>query len=488
LEDINLVKDDINQAATLKLTNKFILFLGSSTFGILALFSLHFYKERAFFLDLSYILYLIIKDNCLAIQVNRFVSFFTQGVAYSAMKLGLPLENIAQLYSLSFVVFQYLIFLVILKIAKDKWMALGLVLFNTLMVTHTFYWPTNELLQGMAVLFLFFALLNKSYNAEGFKKLLVHLLAIGSLITTCFAHPLLNIPVAFGLILIATKDIKQLKSTGLYFIGLVSLYIIKQIYFSNYYDAYSMEGLENFIKLFPNYYTESMHNFFNFLIRDYYLFMLALIACTIFYIKERKFLRLALVLLSVVVYTLMINVSFPKNVNQFYIEAQYLILSVFVILPLVLDIIPSIKNEKLLIAGISIVLIISLIRIYSTHDLYTERLEWNRNLLAKSRAIGKDKLILMDKELPKETLLLTWAMAYETWIMSTVENGATQSIVALKNEKKLDEFMDQRKVFLSKWIQDTYFKHPRKYFIFPDTMNTYRKFSLEEIIGKQKED
>ena len=461
-----------------------MLFSGTS-FGFLAFFSLHFYKERAFFLDLSFVLYLVIKDNSLPIQVNRFVSFFTQGAAYTAMKLGLPLENIAQLYSLSFVVFQFLIFLIILKLVKDKATALGLVLFNTLMMTHSFYWTANELMQGMAILFLFFGLLNKSLSASNRKKYLIHIVSLGALITCCFAHPLLNIPLAFGLIFFMLRQPKKVKTFGAYFVLLILIYFFKLKFFSNYYDNAAMSGVANFFDLYPNYYTESMQSFFGYLIKDYCFLSLALIGCTIFYLLEKKFLRLTLVLLASVLFALLINVTYAKGAHQFYLEALYHPLAVFVILPLVFDVLPNIKRKNLVLTGISVVILVGIFRIYNAHDLYTERLEWNRNLLAKSRALGKDKIVLLDKELPKETVMLSWAMAYETWIMSTIETGTTQSIIALRNGEKFDDQLDRRKLFLSMWVQDPYFEHPREYFIFPDTINGYQKYRLEEIIGKE---
>lgn len=428
-------------------------------------------------------LYKIIENGDIVIQVDRYVSFFTQGVAYSAMKIGLPLSTMAKAYSLSFVVFQFLIFLFILKILKNKWMALGLLLFNILMVRHTFYWTASELIQGMAVVFLFVAAIQNSLHVDGRLKFLYHALAIFSLITVAFAHPLLNIPLVYACAFIFLKypDSKSRITAIAYGLCIVAFYFFKQQYFSNYYDNNAMKGLDNFAKFFPNYNTPSMEKFLGWLYKDYYFFLAGALLVPFYYLKRKKILRPLLMVLFCIGYSLLVNVSFPKDAYQFYLESQYLPLSFFVILPFVMEILPELKEKKWPIYILSIVIVISLLRINVAHTRYTYRLDWNRDFMNKNIREGRDKIILQDKDLHKETLMLTWAMAYEYWIMSTIENSKTVSVVAIKDEKQFDDVMDDTHVFLTMWLNAEYKFLDKRYFRFEDPNRLYKKYSMKEI-------
>ena len=426
-------------------------------------------------------LYKIIETDFLCIQVNRFVSVFTQGVAFTALKLNLSLSSIAQLYSLSFVVFQFLIFTVILKLLKSKWIALGLLLFNILMIKHTFYWTASELIQGMAVLFLFVAAIQKSIQTEGAKKYLYHALAIFSLITCAFAHPLLNIPLVYTTLFFLLKYPRQRTTSILYLIMIVGLYIIKQLYFNNYYDVSHMKGLDNFAKYYPNYYTPSLAKFFGWLVKDYYLFLASAIFVTSYYLKKSQYLKLILMITFLVAYSLLINVCYPKDAYQFYLESQYLPLSFFVILPLVLDILPSVLENKWSVYLISILILLGILGIHVSHKQYSKRLDWNRAFMNKNIEAGRDKIIVDDAELDKETMMLTWAMAYELWIMSTIEKSKTVSAVALRNPKKFDDSLHVKHMFLTMWINNEYEDLNKDYFKFEDGERLYKKYSMDEI-------
>lgn len=465
----------------MKLSNRTIFFFGIITFLILGGLSLFYYKERAFFLDLSYILYKIIETDDLAIQVNRYVSLFTQGVAYTGLKLNLSLQTIAQLYSLSFVAFQFIIFLIILRILKSKWIALGLLLFNILLVRHTFYWTASELIQGMAILFLFVAALQKAFHSDGKSRYVFHGLALFCLVTTAFAHPLLNIPLAYTTLFFFLKYPKGRIISVSYLLAIVLVYAIKHFYFSNYYDQSHMKGLANFVKFFPNYYTSSMEKFFGWLYKEYYFFLGTSIIVLLYYIRKIQILRFTLVSLFLISYCLLINVSYPKDAYQFYLESQYLPLSFFVILPLVIDILPHLQEKKWIAPLLSILILVSLIRIEVAHTRYSFRLDWNREFMNKNMEAGRDKMILLDKELHKPTLMLTWAMAYEYWIMSTIEKSKTMSVVAIRNEEQFDKSLDWTDVFLTMWTNSDHKNLNKDYFKFEDGSRLYKKYSMKEI-------
>ncbi|MCB0659781.1 MAG: hypothetical protein KDC04_02535, partial [Saprospiraceae bacterium] len=120
--------------------NKKISFLGLGTYTVLLILSIVFFKERAAFVDIAFHIFYIIKDNDFAIQNHRFIAFFTQLFPLFSSKMGLSLSNIMKLYSSSFIVLNVIIFAFLSYILRIWKFALILILMNTIIVSHTFYW------------------------------------------------------------------------------------------------------------------------------------------------------------------------------------------------------------------------------------------------------------------------------------------------------------------------------------------------------------
>lgn len=451
------------------------LILGIFSYLALALLAIYFYQERTMFSDVAYILFKLLQEGDWAIQVNRFVSFFTQSFGLFASKLGLPLKQVCVIHSAGFIVYYFAIFLIIFKWVKNEKMALGLLLFNTLMVAHSFYWTPSELIQGMAFVFLYFALLQKALEQDKV-PIYVYIIGILTLITASFAHPLLNIALVFGLCFMGLSHPNKIKFLGINFLLVIALFVIKAKVIPNPYDSKAMGGLNNLITLFPNYWTHSFQNFFGYLIKDYYFLTLLLFAVSGFYAQQKRFLKLFLVLSFFAGYAFLVNVSLPKVNNQFYIESQYLVLAFFVIIPFVLDLLPKIKNTRIPIAMVSFIVLISLFRIYNSHNVYTERINWNRNFLAQTADLENPKLIVHRDKVPKETLLMTWGSSYEFWLLSTIEQGSTRSIIIVDKEDKFDWAMHRKKFFLTRWDFPHYNQLNPKYFILNDTLRSYEKY------------
>jgi len=459
------------------MNRKTIIWLGSISYTVLLVFALLFYKERTMFLDVAYVLFNLIAENALAIQVNRFVSMFTQCFGLFASKAGLPLNQVILIHSAGFIIYYYTIFLVLCLFIKNKKMALGLLLFNTLMVTHTFYWTPSELIQGMAFVFVYFALLQKSLEQVPYKPIVLILTGF-ALVTACFAHPLLNIALIFGIAYFSLNYTSERKFLIINTVAIIGLFIIKATIFSNEYDSSSMSGLRNFVTLFPNYFTYSSKQFLLYCFRDYYFVSILLVVLSAFYLIKKSYLKLILMLSFFFGFALLVNIFFSDVKEQFYMEGQYLVMSLFVILPFIYDFLPIIRNNSVKTGLVLCVIFVSLFRIYNTHYMYTERLNWNRNLLAETANLKNPKLIINRDQIPIDKLLMTWGSSYEFWLISTVEQGESRSIIITDKENELDWTMHKRKIFLSRWDFKKYSELNPKYLKFNDTINSYQKYRL----------
>ena len=174
-------------------------------------------------------------------------------------------------------------------------------------------------------------------------------------------------------------------------------------------------------------------------------------------------------------YILLINISYPNGAEQFYLENQYLILAVFVLIPFVYEILPSIENRFVRSSIVIFICVVGLLRISNTHTFYTTRLNWNRNLLARTENLPNKKLVIAHDFAPKDTVSMTWACSYEMWLLSTLEQPYSRSLVIEEKAGELDWAMANNKTFISKWGCFDYSTLNKKYFKFSDT-NVYVKY------------
>ncbi len=441
---------------------------GIITYAILAVLAIVLYRERAAFLDISFHLFYIIKDGDFAIQNHRFVAGFTQLFPLLASKAGLGLESIMKLYSLSFVVLNAAIFFILSGLLKSWKFGLAVILLNTLMVTHTFYWIQSELQQGLPVLILTFGLLHY-YAAKGRSSLGIKGLFFILLITLVFAHPLVVFPFIFLSIFFVLYDRKSMRLYGLYAGVFIVLYFLKSIFFKTAYDSSSMGNLRNFISYFPNYFTlPSNKHFIHDVVNDYYFLVLGFLLVVWEYLRKKQYLKLVLVAASFLGYLLIVNVSFPDGAERFYMENLYLPLSIFVIFPLVFDVAPRF-NRKQIIRALLLVLIIRIADIYHTHRFYTNRVDYLNELIDEVSKEEHKKVLIPQTDKMKSKLLMSWATPYEVWLLSTIRTGHTTSIMVTDSDNNLDWMLHHNKKFVTRWGLFKYDDLPSKYFVLQDT-------------------
>jgi hypothetical protein len=108
------------------------------------------------FADASYIVFNIINQKALAIQVGRYGSFITQAVPYLGVKLGLPLKAVIISYSASFNAFYLLVASILTFGYRQARLAILMALYYFLFISDSYFWPNNEIHQAVAWMFLFF--------------------------------------------------------------------------------------------------------------------------------------------------------------------------------------------------------------------------------------------------------------------------------------------------------------------------------------------
>lgn len=443
---------------------------GYVVYAALLVFAIVFYKERTIFLDIAFHLFHIVKSGSFAFQVHRYSAAVTQVFPLVASKLLLPLPAVMMIYSAGAIVYYTICYWLCGSVLKNYKAGLALVISQLLLLTDSFYWLQSELQQGLAFIFVVFAWLDSNCKAKPLNILMLCLL----LVLAIFFHPLVIIPLGFGLAFFlfssTSADTKKLPVVA----GAICilLFALKWKLLPNNYDYVQMQGPKNVIKLFPHYFNLPSH--YKFLAHwadRYYWFPLLFIFISAVYIHKKQWMLFFLFASFTIGFTFLINISYPTGAEKdFYIENLYLPLGVMLALPFVYHVIPVLQNRKLSVAIVAVILLTGLARIYNAHNIRTARLDWERTFLQENL---NRKLIVYDREVPMDTLLMTWGTPYEFWLLSTTEYGNTASIVIDEHADKLFWCMGEKKQLLTIMENFKYEDLPSPYFRFTDTTTHY---------------
>lgn len=446
-----------------------VLLLGSAAYGMMLFMALLFYKERVVMFDTAFVICDMAIFGDLAIQVNRFGSALTQYFALIPIKLNLPLKAVAMSYSAGFIVLYFSLFLGMLLWLKNTRMALVLLLFNTMMVTHSFYWIQCEGVQGAAFTLFYLAMVERALSLEK-PPLWFWLLSLPMIVTIAFFYPLLPIIVMFVLAFYALHYRRAYGLLAAVAVAMVLMYGVKSLFFNNWYDQNLTGELMNRERLFPGFRNlltvKQGQRFFQ---HHYYFVPLILLAGTAFYIWKKQWLKLALVWAFCAGFAYLEIITYPWGPAQYYIESQYLIFSIFVSLPLLYDLLTPLRNPRIMLLLLSLIVAVGIGRMYNTHGKYSNRLQWYRNLMQETAALEHKKCVVAKERVPRNLMHETWGSAFEIWLLSTLEQGESRSLVLEDKEGDYAAEMEKNKVFITRMYSPAYADLNRRYFMFNDT-------------------
>lgn len=459
------------------INNRNIAITGIFTYSIMLILSVWFYMERTAMCDAAFQLQNVLFNNQFAIQVNRFGSFFTQAFPLIAARIGASLQTAAVLYSMSFVVMYFSAFLLLIYYFKNYWLALALLLCNTLMVRHSFYWIQCEMIQGLVYTFLHLAFVFKHLTYRQIK--IWHIvISIILLITALFTYPLQLLLILYAYVILFFYYKNQWQKLALYFDIFILILAVKIVYFQNYYDSKATEGLENIFTYFPNYFTLiSFKNFYTYVLNDYYTIVIVLLLLTLYsFLSKKHFLVTFLTWIAALGIAFLININYAHGAKQFYLESQYISIAFVVafsfayilIVPHNAKAMNRLKHFIGLV--ITFLVLLSCIRIFHTAKPYTNKNNYLRYIIKQN----KTKTIFNKDKITHDPYTMPWGFSYEIWLLSTMENKATAYLVCEEQENQFEYLMNNKYVFATSFqVWDTR-SIPYRYFI-ADTNTYYRK-------------
>lgn len=475
------------------------LLLGAATFTALFALAGVFYLERVGHIDMAFQTFLMLKDGTLEIQHQRFGAAVTQIWPVLAQAIGCPLKAVLLAHSLGQVLWPALVFAWCCWLRQWQW-ATVLLLVLVGMPTHTFYF-LSELPQGLAFLVGLLAWTHAQSDTmlqiSSLRKpgtSLQWLLWVGAIATAFYFHPMMLYVAVFGcLFLILTAFDSALRSEGspstryrqgfknaarylvllavLAFAALMKYKILPL----NWYDAAALERTKAYAELWPHWWDiPSNHALLRGFAGNYWFIPFGLLLSAGFYAWKKNGLKMALVTVYPLAYALLVNVPFQESAQAFYIENLWLPFGFFAALPLVFDVLPGLRwSERFQFTVLAVVLTLGVGRIALAHRPWTTRLEWERDFLKKTADLPAKKLILTEKQVPMDTIKMSWAMPYEFLLLSSLDTpDGARCILVTEDPTRYDALLDKPHLFLGTFKNYNFEKLPARYFHLLDT-STY---------------
>ena len=326
----------------------------------------------------------------------------------------------------------------------------------------------SELLQGCAFLLFFFAAVWKE-NLLTFKTLIFFLLGLTVII---FFHPLTFIPFFFLWLYGLTSHEKQHKAY--YILPIAALLLLLYKHFGLPANSYDQQAIGLSADIFRKWWAffsfRSTKRFLRWCLTHYYYFPILLAINLYYYRKTGQQVKLLLLAFFCLGYLFLVNSTFRWGPEQLHMESFYQILALFVLVPFVLEVLPSWKRSYQLYFIFSLICI-RLLHITLQHRPYTDRLHWNQKLLEKTAIMEGKKFMTQEEEVPMDTLIMTWASPYETLLLSALAHPDSSQTVMIANPDlvPVDELLKHKKAFLSPYGPIPLEELPKRYFHLLDT-------------------
>lgn len=464
------------QEEQLKFNFKLIKQIGWILFLIQFLLSIWLFVERISFADVSFQLFELLRTGEFPTQVFRFGSKLTHLFPWLGYKLGLSLKWVALFYSVGVVMYNFLIFLFLAYIRKSYRWTLVFVLYLPMLLGHMFFWIQSEYSQAIPFLIMTLAVIDGLKNEVA--SIPIWIITIGLVVTAVFFHPLIFVLLTLAIVILLTssKHTKKAKVNFLLFwiIALIT-FLIKRVYFNNYYDDGAQDRIKNFISIFPNYFTtKSTLLFLNHALGLYLGLSISILWFVVkgFLIKKKLLLFLGSCLL--LGYFLIVNVSHPNvsSTDLFYLENMYLGLGF--VLALIFCFwyskpyyFKNKYNDVTILASMLVLIFIFRIGIVSKE--YSNRVAWWRNQL---KIYEGKKILKAENNEMKKVLKTTWASAYESWFISTLDKNVSASYL-ITNELETFKSQVNNSILFVSIKSYTYDSLNPTYFKFKDTLQSY---------------
>jgi hypothetical protein len=397
-----------------------LLTWGSLYFAILIIYAIVFYKERVAFTDAAGTLIGLCQRHKCLIQLDRYGAFITQLLPLIFLYFGGSLKAIAIAYSVNFIVFHALVFVVLFKCQQYN-LAIAWLLFFCLMMGDAFFYVHNELFTAQGFMLLSIGLFQYSLQFKSNFNLLSFISFI-CLTLGMFSH--LSAVLVFGFIMVFYFFYYKLwqYAKSHFWVAFAILIVLISKYIStthSWYDVSKLEAFEN---------KTALHNIFNYkstqlflatFFKEHILVVLFLIYSSILLLYVKKYFFALINLLSVLAYLIITLILFSESAPLYYMQGEWMPISIITVI-IFFNCINVNEIQMQLIIPIAV--IFSLVHIYIKSSFYTHYTSYKYNIIEKMHLNNDVKKYCNNYSQDTLPNVHLWTLGNETIILSSLNN------------------------------------------------------------------
>ncbi len=446
---------------------------GHLFFLVLGIFSLIFYKERLLYYDSAFYSFQMIDQLNFAIAHIRWSAVVNELLPVALIKWGVPLKFVLIGYSFSFILVQYICFLVIQYVLRQTEYALVLLLSLCLTFRITFYSPTAELFTAIAMSSVYGALLQSFLNKHASLKIM-HLFALVSFaIFLSYFHQLAVLMALFFILLQTLLSKNLFRKDLLILAGITAAWMIIRIKLltTSSYEQEKMVTTQVFFSELFNLQNNPTFDYFLRFSTQSILIPVCLFFFSIILLASKHIWAALFIPAFTAVYVLLTVITLYRGESIIMTEYYFAVFGIFMASPLL--ILLKEYNWKILIAISSLMLVFSVVEIYKSSKPLTRRVGIINNLINYGNQLPQRKYIIDEANISSDYYLPSWAFPFESLIQSTLTGPDNHvSFFIRKPGMKLDSTqITKQGVFLGPdWAPFRYNTHALNstYFNLPD--------------------
>lgn len=432
----------------------FLRWTGHLSFLVLAMLSLVFYRERMLHFDTANYAFQVIYHGDFYTGHERFISYIPQLLPLGLLAAGASLAVVLMGYSLAFILFYYLIYLVITHGFKNPVGGLLLALALTLTVRYKFYGPVGEVVIGIAIGALVLGWLSSPAYVRQGKRLIKILVALALSAIMLITHPFPMITLGLSWLLWEIYSGRwKLWHEWLVPLGWGLMWGLKLLRkgVGTSYEQERLDRINEATTVLGNLGDYYIWDRFVWYLNAHYTLTVILFAGLLVYLAWRG--RWGLAILSALCFAALAGVVIVLHA---YLSAPiYIMLDGYMshlgfLMAVVFALVLGQKRQLGAVLILIVLLAFSLDRIRGMHRFFADREFLLLNIIDGNSEPEEPKLLAHMEAFDWERLWMPWAIGVETLMMSSLQDPEhPQTLYFQDYGQELDYLLDDEDLFLS---------------------------------------
>lgn len=432
-----------------------------------------YYLERTTCFDSAWFSWLFVFNGYPTSFLGRYGALSTQVPPVLALHAGLGLSSVLRIYSLSAVLLPATIWWLVVFRLKDEAVGLAIALVMCVGMGLTFYYGSSELNQGLVWCLLTWALLRRLLRTQRSGAAWIWLMLAN--IWTSFHHPVLLIPTGYLCVMEWIRAGRPLdRRWAVLALCIFGWFIIRiELIAVNAYEQDRMPGITELLVPMralkglwsTQYLLEQLGRF-----KAYWVLSLVVLLSTV---QNRAWAPGLWTLGWTLCSTWLVLVTDQEQRSPMMLENFYPMLSVAVCVHAALameGVGQALKGYRPWV--IPLVIALALLQVFRAHQIVTDKVAYNERMTRSLARNGVRKAIMTSRVLPGPVVFNSWALAFETALVSAVHGP--QHAVTIFAAPDPSAFMERSRVtgaFLGPEWEPVWFNTAsldREYFDLPD--------------------